>query len=75
MRFHHRLMFIHPFANGNGRLTRMAADLLAVRLGRQRFSWGDGNLVATADLRKSYIAALKAADANEIGLLLEFARS
>ena len=52
MRFHHRLMFIHPFANGNGRLTRMAADLLAVRLGRQRFSWGD-----------------------EIGLLLEFARS
>ena len=75
VRFHHRLVFIHPFPNGNGRLTRMAADLLAVRLGRERFSWGSGNLVAADDQRRRYIAALKAADANEICALLEFARS
>lgn len=75
VRFHHRLVFIHPFPNGNGRLTRMAADLLAVRLGRVRFSWGGGDLAGAADVRKRYIAALKAADGNEIGPLLEFARS
>jgi Fic-DOC domain mobile mystery protein B len=75
VRFHHHLVFIHPFPNGNGRLTRMAADLLAVRLARERFGWGSGNLIATAELRSCYIAALKAADANEIGPLLAFARS
>jgi Fic-DOC domain mobile mystery protein B len=75
VRFHHRLVFIHPFPNGNGRLTRMTADLLAVRLGRDRFSWGSGNLVAADDLRSRYIAALKAADGNDIGPLLEFAQS
>jgi Fic-DOC domain mobile mystery protein B len=46
VRFHHRLVFIHPFPNGNGRFSRLAADLLASRLGRPRMSWGSGNLVA-----------------------------
>ena len=41
-RFHHRLVWIHPFPNGNGRLSRLAADLLSVQLGGQRFSWGRG---------------------------------
>ncbi len=75
VRLHHRLVFIHPFPNGNGRSTRMAADLLAVSLGRERFSWGSGNLIAAAELRKQYIAALKTADGNDIVPLLEFARS
>ena len=74
-RFHHRLVFIHPFPNGNGRFSRLAADLLAVRLGRSRFSWGSGNLVATDELRRRYVTALRAADEHEIGLLLMFARS
>ena len=75
VRFHHRLVFIHPFPNGNGRFSRLAADLLAVRLGRPRLSWGSGNLVATDDLRRSYVSALRAADAHDIGPLLAFARS
>ncbi len=57
IRFHHRLVAIHPFPNGNGRLARMAADLLAVRLGRPRFSWGRRELVAPASARAIYIAA------------------
>lgn len=40
VRFHHRLVWIHPFPNGNGRHARMAADLLAIALGRPRFTWG-----------------------------------
>jgi Fic-DOC domain mobile mystery protein B len=75
VRFHHRLVWIHPFANGNGRLSRLAADLLIVALGQERFTWGSGNLVAIADLRKRYLDALRAADGAVIEPLIEFARS
>lgn len=75
VRFHHRLVFIHPFPNGNGRLSRLAADMLAVQLDRPRFRWGSGNLVAVADLRRRYVDALRAADGGDIAPLLAFARS
>jgi Fic-DOC domain mobile mystery protein B len=75
VRFHHRLTQIHPFPNGNGRFSRLAADTLAVRLGRDRFSWGSGDLVEIADLRRRYVDALRAADGHDIGPLLEFVRS
>lgn len=75
VRFHHRLVFIHPFPNGNGRHARLAADLLAVQLGQERFSWGSANLVTADETRAAYVAALKAADAHDIGPLLAFARS
>ena len=74
-RFHHRLVRIHPFPNGNGRLSRLAADLLIVQLGGSRFSWGRGNLVAISDLRRRYVEALRAADGEVIGPLLAFVRS
>ena len=60
VRFHHRLVWIHPFPNGNGRFSRLAADLLAVQLGAERLTWGSGNLVAPAELRRRYIDALRA---------------
>jgi len=75
VRFHHRLVLIHPFPNGNGRHGRLAADLLAVRLGLRRFTWGSGNLLEPVETRRQYIAALRAADAHEIGPLLAFSRS
>jgi len=75
VRFHHRLVLIHPFPNGNGRHGRLAADLLAVRLGQARFTWGRVNLAEPEETRRRYIAALRAADAHDIRPLLEFARS
>lgn len=75
VRFHHRLVAIHPFPNGNGRCSRLAADLLAVRLGLERFSWGSANLVAIDETRRRYVAALQAADGGAIEPLLAFARS
>lgn len=75
VRFHHQLVLIHPFPNGNGRFSRLAADLLAVRLGRPRFSWGSGDLVAIDELRRRYVSALRAADQHEIDPLVIFARS
>jgi len=62
-------------ASFTGRLSRLAADLLAIQLGCERFTWGSGNLVALADLRSRYVAALRAADGQVIEPLVEFARS
>lgn len=75
VRFHHRLVAIHPFPNGNGRHARLMADLLAERLGRPRFTWGSASLVDANETRQRYIAALQAADARDIAPLLAFARS
>ncbi len=74
-RFHHRLVSIHPFPNGNGRHARLATDLLLVALGQPRFSWGKTNLVNPGETRRAYVAALRAADGRDIGPLLEFVRS
>jgi Fic-DOC domain mobile mystery protein B len=75
VRFHHRLVQIHPFPNGNGRHARLMADLLVMELGQGRFSWGRANLRDPGAMRGRYIAALKAADNYDSGPLMEFARS
>jgi Fic-DOC domain mobile mystery protein B len=73
--FHHRLVWVHPYPNGNGRHARLATDLLLVSLGRERFSWGSANLVDPGKVRELYIAALREADKHNIHPLLEFVRS
>jgi Fic-DOC domain mobile mystery protein B len=75
IRFHHRLVFIHPFSNGNGRHARLMADVLAKLQGRPEFTWGVSDIVAQGNIRQGYIEALRAADKNDIQLLLAFARS
>ena len=75
VRFHHRLASIHPFANGNGRHSRLMADLLVRRLGRPMFSWGGKRLVSASEDRQHYIKALQLADRGDCASLLEFARS
>jgi Fic-DOC domain mobile mystery protein B len=75
VRFHHRLVSVHPFPNGNGRWSRFAADTLITQLGEKRFTWGSTNLQAKGTARDSYIKALKAADNHDLGPLIKFARS
>lgn len=75
LRFHHRLTQIHPFPNGNGRFSRLAADLLARQLGQDLFTWGRTNLAEPNKTRRRYIDALQAADRHDIEPLLQFARS
>jgi Fic-DOC domain mobile mystery protein B len=77
VRFHHRLVQIHPFVNGNGRHGRVAADLLIQSLGRPAFGWGRGLHLETDDLRGRYQRALQAMDADpdDIESLITFARS
>jgi Fic-DOC domain mobile mystery protein B len=75
VRFHQRLVFIHPFANGNERHARLIADVLAQRQDQPVFTWSGADLVHADDFRRRYIDALQAADAGDIGPLLAFARS
>ena len=75
VRFHRDIVWIHPFANGNGRWSRLMADLLVTKLGRPRFSWGGSMLRAPDETRRAYIDALRVADNHDYGPLLNFARS
>jgi Fic-DOC domain mobile mystery protein B len=74
-RFHHKLVWIHPYPNGNGRHARLATDLLLVSLGRGRFTWGRENLVNPGDTRQRYITALREADGHNFRALLDFVRT
>lgn len=77
VRFHHQLVWVHAFPNGNGRHARLMSDLLAMRLGRPRLSWGSDSstIYSVSQLREQYIAGLRAADQGHIGELVAFARS
>jgi Fic-DOC domain mobile mystery protein B len=75
VRFHHSLVSIHPFPNGNGRWSRLMADILVVKLGEKRFTWGGNVLGAADETRRAYIAALRAADNHDFTALFAFARS
>jgi Fic-DOC domain mobile mystery protein B len=73
--FHHQLVFIHPYANGNGRHARLVTDLLLASMDCPRFSWGRANLVDMGETRTAYIEALRAADRHDYGPLMMFVRS
>jgi len=74
-RFHHRLVWIHPFPNGNGRHARLLTDLLLEKvLRRPRFSWDGMSEIPEGDVRADYLAALRAADKGDYSKLAEFAR-
>ena len=75
VRFHHRLVLIHPFPNGNGRHARLMADVLVTKLARPAFSWGSANLVREGEARTKYLEAIRAADQGDIQPLLKFSRS
>ncbi len=75
-RFHHRLVTIHTFPNGNGRHARLMADIVLVHLlDQERFSWGQKNLTNAGDCRHRYIEALRAADQHDYEPLMAFVRS
>jgi Fic-DOC domain mobile mystery protein B len=76
IRFKHRLVSIHCFANGNGRHSRLIADLIMVKLYNGNFfSWGSANLVHFTDARNQYIQAVRKADELDIQPLILFAKS
>ena len=75
-RFHHKIVSIHLFPNGNGRHARLLADtILSDVLSEMPFTWGKGNLKDIGELRNRYITALRAADNHDYSSLADFVRS
>lgn len=78
-RFHHRLVQIHVFPNGNGRHARLMTDLILLSLGENKFTWGTLGVHTQIEVegktRSEYVAALKKADKDDFANLIQFARS
>ena len=76
IRFKHRIVAIHCFPNGNGRHSRLMADIIIESIfGKEIFSWHTSNMVKADETRKAYITALKDADNGNINPLIEFAKN
>jgi Fic-DOC domain mobile mystery protein B len=75
IRFHHKLVWVHCFPNGNGRHARLGADLLIVQLQGERFTWGGASLEAASKVRSRYLESLRKADEHNYDALMRFARS
>ena len=76
IRFKHRIVSIHCFPNGNGRHSRMMADIIMESIfGEEIFSWHQSNMVKANETRKKYISYLKEADNGNYNNLIEFAKN
>lgn len=76
VRFKHRIVSIHCYANGNGRHSRLIADVIIEKIfGKPVFTWGRQNLIHSSTYRATYLSALRAADKGNIEPLVRFARS
>jgi Fic-DOC domain mobile mystery protein B len=73
-RFHHKLVYIHLFPNGNGRHARIMADAVLTKLlDEPAIDWAGGyRLESMNERREEYIAALRAADEHDFSNLLKF---
>jgi Fic-DOC domain mobile mystery protein B len=76
VRLHHRLVVVHPWSNGNGRHSRLLADIILAARNETALSWGgkSANLLKPGLIRKWYVASLQRADQGDYGDLLRFCR-
>ncbi len=76
IRYHHQLVSIHPFQNGNGRLCRLLADYINEQVFNGKpFSWGSDDLYVQGHARSTYMQAIYSANNHQINDLVAFARS
>ncbi len=76
IQFSHRIVKIHVFPNGNGRHSRLMADIIASNIFHKPvFTWGRTNLSKTSDIRKQYLNAIYEADRGNVQPLIQFART
>lgn len=76
IRFKHRIVKIHCFPNGNGRHSRLIADIIISQLfGKQIFTWNSRNLNKKGEARSNYLTAIRQADSGDIKPLINFAKT
>lgn len=76
-RFHHKVVWIHPFANGNGRFSRILTDILIKKYQQKPLTWGRNSYPKDdfsdeSNLRAEYILSLREADNKKIQKLIHF---
>ena len=75
IRFSHRLVKIHMFPNGNGRHSRLIADILISNIfNKPVFTWGKSDLSNNNASRKEYLKAIYSADKGDLQSLIRFSR-
>jgi Fic-DOC domain mobile mystery protein B len=75
VRFHHKLVWIHIFPNGNGRHARLMTDILVEEILKQKpFVWNVKNIDIDDEIRSKYLEALRKADDSDYSKLLAFVR-
>lgn len=72
-RLHHRAVLIHPFPNGNGRWSRMLADIWLLQHGNKPIPW-PADLDGQSPIRDEYLKALREADGHNLEPLMELYR-
>lgn len=70
-RLHHRAVQIHPFKNGNGRWSRMLANIYLKQNGLNPTKWNEDLLSKENPHRDDYIQALKFADDRDYSQLIK----
>ena len=76
IKFKHRLVEIHCFPNGNGRHSRLMADVIISKIFEKNyFTWSSSNLNKKSEARTNYLNAIKEGDKGNLQPLIEFARS
>lgn len=69
-RLHHRAVEIHPFTNGNGRWSRLLANIWLIQQKHPLTNWPEQHIGETSIIRDAYLAAIKQADQGNIEPLL-----
>lgn len=76
IRFKHRIVKIHCFPNGNGRHSRLMADIIISQIyGKPIFTWNSTNLNKKGEVRSNYLAAIRQADSGDVSTLITFAKT
>ena len=76
IRFKHKIVNIHCFSNGNGRHSRLIADIMINQVfGKPFFTWSQSNLNKTGEARSKYLKAIRAGDNGDLQPLIQFAKS
>lgn len=76
IRFKHRLVSIHCFPNGNGRHSRIMADILIESVFEENiFTWNQSNMVKADETRSEYIKSIREADKGNMEQLIKFAKT
>ncbi len=71
-RLHHRVVVIHPFLNGNGRWSRMLANIYLKQNNLSPTKWNEDFLAKENIHRSDYIQALKQTDNSDYEFLIKF---